>query len=312
MNNKKQKSLSPIQKLKNDFYIKREDLIPFSFGGNKARKAQLFFNEIDCLKVSCVLTYGTSSSNHCRVVANMAAQRGLPCYIIGPKEKSDETFNSKLIELANAKIEYYPVTEIHDAIEKKLNSLRQQGEKPYFIMGGGHGHLGTQAYIDCYNEIKRFEHDQDIFFDYIFHASGTGTTQAGLICGKIMCEDYKREIIGISIARDEQYGKRIIKDSIKGYLNSTGYQLKNNELDSLINFCDKYRMEGYGQGSVEINETIKEAYLNYGIPLDVTYTGKAFYGMQDYLREKDIKGKKILFIHTGGTPLFFDSIEKMM
>ena len=43
-----------------------------------------------------------------------------------------------------------------------------------------------------------------------------------------------------------------------------------------------------------------------------TYTGKAFYGMQDYLREKDIKGKKILFIHTGGTPLFFDSIEKMM
>lgn len=118
MNNKKQKSLSPIQKLKNDFYIKREDLIPFSFGGNKARKAQLFFNEIDCLKVSCVLTYGTSSSNHCRVVANMAAQRGLPCYIIGPKEKSDETFNSKLIELANAKIEYYPVTEIHDAIEK--------------------------------------------------------------------------------------------------------------------------------------------------------------------------------------------------
>ena len=31
----------------NRIYIKREDMIPFSFGGNKARKAQLFFEKID-------------------------------------------------------------------------------------------------------------------------------------------------------------------------------------------------------------------------------------------------------------------------
>ena len=41
---------TPIQRLvfqNNNLYIKREDLIPFSFGGNKARKAKLFFDEID-------------------------------------------------------------------------------------------------------------------------------------------------------------------------------------------------------------------------------------------------------------------------
>ncbi|MDI9487229.1 MAG: 1-aminocyclopropane-1-carboxylate deaminase, partial [Bacillota bacterium] len=42
--------MSPIIKegqfLNNEIYIKREDLLPFSFGGNKARKAQLFFDEI--------------------------------------------------------------------------------------------------------------------------------------------------------------------------------------------------------------------------------------------------------------------------
>ena len=42
------------------------------------------------------------------------------------------------------------------------------------------------------------------------------------------------------------------------------------------------------------------------MPLDPTYTGKAFWGMQDYLNRKCITGKKVLFIHTGGTPLFFD------
>ena len=43
--------MTPIHYLEdirtNHLYIKREDLIPFSFGGNKARKAVLFFKEID-------------------------------------------------------------------------------------------------------------------------------------------------------------------------------------------------------------------------------------------------------------------------
>ena len=33
------------------------------------------------------------------------------------------------------------------------------------------------------------------------------------------------------------------------------------------------------------------------------------YGMCEYLKEANIKDKKILFIHTGGTPLFFNDID---
>ena len=40
--------------------------------------------------------------------------------------------------------------------------------------------------------------------------------------------------------------------------------------------------------------------------MDGTYTGKAFLGMEHYIEEHQISGKKILFIHTGGTPLFYD------
>ena len=39
------------------------------------------------------------------------------------------------------------------------------------------------------------------FLNIIFFASGTGTTQAGLICGQIENADNDRKIIGISIAR---------------------------------------------------------------------------------------------------------------
>ena len=39
-----------------------------------------------------------------------------------------------------------------------------------------------------------------------------------------------------------------------------------------------------------------------------TYTGKAFWGMKNYLEENEIRDSNILFIHTGGTPLFYDNL----
>ena len=46
-----------------------------------------------------------------------------------------------------------------------------------------------------------------------------------------------------------------------------------------------------------------------GIECDQTYTGKAFNGMINYIKDKDIKNANILFVHTGGLPLFFDYIR---
>ena len=104
----------------NTLYIKREDLIPYSFGGNKARKGFLFFEDIDKGNYDCVVTYGSSHSNHCRVIANMSAERGMPCFIVGPEEVSDRTYNSRLMKLFGAKIITVPVENFHKTIEKTL------------------------------------------------------------------------------------------------------------------------------------------------------------------------------------------------
>ena len=164
----------------NIIYIKRDDLIPISFGGNKARKAINFFREIDEGNYDCVVTYGSSSSNHCRIVSSMAAMRKISCYIIGPQEASKPTFNSILMGWLGAEITIVPVETVHDTIEKKLEHLRKQGRNPYFIAGGGHGNLGTQAYVDCYEEIREFEKQNQIHFDYIFFASVQGPPRPGL------------------------------------------------------------------------------------------------------------------------------------
>ena len=299
---------SPIQQINNNLWVKREDLIPFSFGGNKARKAFLFFEEFKKGSYDCVLTYGSSSSNHCRVIANLCAAKNIPCYIVSPAEKYVETFNSILINIFGAKVIVVPVEKVHDTINDTINALCNDGKKPFFIQGGGHGNIGTQAYVDCYNEIVEWESENKIHFDYIFFASGTGTTQAGLICGQIMNND-QRKIIGISIARNTSRGKSIISDSIKEYLCCHGIYQK--DFEEKIIFIDDYIGNGYSDKTKKVDEVIKQVMISYGLPLDETYTGKAFCGMKDYIEKHNIINKNILFIHTGGTPLFFNFLQNI-
>lgn len=304
---------TPIQDLGefefNRLYIKRDDLIPYSFGGNKARKGKLFFNEIDQGRYDCVVTYGSSHSNHCRIIANMAAKRGMKCFIISPEEVSESTFNSRFMQMFGAELTTVPVNEVHDTIEEKLQELKTQGRMPFFIPGGGHGNTGTEAYVQCYQEIEAYEQEQSIHFDYIFHASGTGTTQAGLVCGQLMSSD-SRQIVGISIARKNPKGRDIVIESIREYLNDKKVTLPESLIQQKTLFIDDFTGAGYGKDSETVISTIEDAMIRYGIPLDSTYTGKAFYGMEQYLINERIKGRNILFIHTGGTPLFFDDFKR--
>lgn len=289
----------------NKLYIKRDDLIPYSFGGNKARKGFLFFEEIDKDGYDCVVTYGSSHSNHCRIISNMAMARGIPCCIIGPEEVSNQTFNSRFMEMFGAEIISVPVNDVHDTIEEKLDELRKAGKKPYLIHGGGHGNIGTEAYVECYEEIREHEAENGIHFHYIFFASGTGTTHAGLVCGQLKKHD-ERKIVGISIARKNPRGRNVVLDSIREYMD-----VDEDEIQEKTIFIDEYTGDGYGRDSHEIESVIKETMIRYGIPLDSTYTAKAFLGMRKYIEKEQIRGKKILFIHTGGTPLFFDDLGRM-
>ena len=303
---------TPIQKLKkslnsNTIFMKRDDLLPFSFGGNKARKALLFFEEMEKQYCDCVVTYGSSSSNHCRIVANFAASKNVQCIIISPTEISKTTYNSKMMELFGAEIIYCQVSEVKNTIDRQLAKLRSKGYKPYFIQGGGHGDIGTKAYIEAYEEICKYELEKNIYFDYIFHTTGTGTTQAGLICGQVIHND-KREIVGISNARSNPYGGQVVLDSVNSYLKSIGKRIVTLEA---INFVDDYILDGYGTYNENILNTIKEVFSLEGIPLDTTYTGKGFWGMKEYIKNNNIIGKNILFIHTGGTPLFFDNFGEL-
>lgn len=314
---------TPLYRCKEDYggnevYLKRDDLLPFSFGGNKVRKAQKFYREIVEKQADCLVTYGSSSSNHCRIISNMAALLGIPCHLISPEENAHETANSRIIRRLKATVEYCPVDRVKETIDNRLSRLKERGN-PYFIMGGGHGNPGTEGYLDAYRELLVQEEERGIDFDYIFHASGTGATQAGLVVGQLLEGREAQEIVGISIARMEEPGRRVVCDSVKDYLEFLCQKqllapaVKEDllqKMDKKVIFTDKYRLKGYGDYNKEIAETVAEAERQEGVAMDTTYVGKAFWGMKRFLAEQGIEKKKVLFWHTGGTPLYFNHLEK--
>lgn len=307
---------TPLHPLKfndgrNTYYIKRDDLLPFSFGGNKVRIAQKYFEDMNRKGCDCIITYGNSRSNLCRVIANMSKAKGIPCFVISPADESGEraeTNNNIIVKAMGAQIIPCIKSNVAATVAKAMGDCTVQGLNPYYIYGDiygkGNEKVAVQAYVEVYQEIKEQELALRVHFDYIFLACGTGTTLAGLICGQLNSND-KREIIGISVARDEKHASSVVSDYICCYFVDNKYVNQNN---ANILIADDYRSGGYGYYSNDIIQVIKEILSTDGIPLDSTYTGKAFYGMKQYIRKKQIHGKNILFIHTGGTPLFFDNI----
>lgn len=300
---------------KNNFYIKRDDLQPFSFGGNKVRFAEKFLADMEREHCDSMIIYGSSHSNLCRILATLCCQKKIPCYMVNNTDDvkdSRETENGRIIRSMGVREFPCKKPEIARTVQKAMDELKSQGYRPYYIYGNTKGEgrewVPMTAYEEAYGEICAYEKAQALCFDYLFLASSTNATQSGLLAGSLKAADSRR-IVGISVSRNERRGKEVIAGNLEEYAERFGWRLPTNYQEQ-IRFTDAYMEGGYGVFSEPVADLIRHVYRTDGIPLEMTYTGKAFYGMVKYLEEHDVKGKNILFLHTGGTPLFFDFLEE--
>lgn len=299
----------------NHFYMKRDDLLPFSFGGNKVRFAQKFLEDMKREHCDSMIIYGNYHSNLCRILSTLCHKLGMPCYMVHNTEdikEQKETQNSRVIRAMGVREIPCGKTGIAHAVQQAMDELTEKGYRPYYIYGNTKGQgrewVPVEAYAEAYEEICRQEEEKGVHFDYIFLASSTNATQAGLLAGSLKAGD-NRKIIGISVSRNAKRGKEVIASDLNAYADKFGYSFPEDR-EEHIYFTDEYLGDGYGRYSSKTADIIRKIYGEEGIPLDMTYTGKAFYGMVRYLEEHQIHDKNILFLHTGGTPLFFDFLEE--
>lgn len=296
-------------------YVKRDDLIPYAFGGNKVRIAAEFMSDMKARDCSALIMYGDLRSNLCRVLAFMCRRDNVPCLMVATSENADDTvpsFNEDIVRRLGVEVLVCEKDGIAAAVDRAFALLCARGLNPYYIYGDrtGSGNEGTaaNAYAKAYREICAQERELGFSFDRLMVPYGTGCTLGGLICGSL-AEGDKRKITGISISsRTPERAMGILRDTVTGWYAKRGISAPAEFEDALDLRCN-YNCGGYGSRDARVDDLIEHMLLENALPLDPTYTGKALRGAIDCLKDDNARHQNILFLHTGGTPLFYDYLR---
>jgi len=275
--------------------VVRDDLFPSFMGGNKARKMEHILPDIIENRCNAVVTTGGIQSNHCRVVALACARHHWECRLVlhGSRDQFyDQLGNALIIRAAGAKLEFVDAADIGPSMDRAMEELRTAGFRPYYLYGGGHNRAGVRAYAQAVHELKA-SLPADYSADHIFLASGTGSTQAGILAGCREVGWQHTRVHGISVARGKERGLQGIRESL-GFLQADAAIM-----DDLLEFSDDYLFGGYGRSTEELESFMDRVNELTGVILDSTYSGKGFYGMVESIRKQQLRGN-ILFWHTGG------------
>lgn len=280
--------------------IIRDDIFPFVGGGSKARKAIAYEKFLRKEGYNAIVTCGGIQSNHNRAMALMCAKNGWKCHLcIQGDEKRffNEKGNALLDRLSGAECELINAADTAIAMDRAMEKLKMEGYHPFYVTGGGHNLPGGTCFVDAVIELKRQCDDEHYKPDYLFLASGTGSTQAGIVVGLDLVgwEDVK--CMGISVARQQERGKQVIAEFANLLANHYGLQ---KDYTDKIFFNTDYLCGGYEKFTLEMKEYLDQITAKTGLVFSTTYSGKGFYGMMQEIEKYHLQDKNIVFWHTGG------------
>jgi D-cysteine desulfhydrase len=277
--------------------IKRDDAIPFAFGGNKVRKMRLVGADAVAAGADTLITAGGLQSNHARVTAATAATLGMHCVLVlNGKAPSPATGNTLLDGLLGAQIEFVERREDRAPTMKAIaDGLRRAGRCPYVIPIGASTPLGAAAFVQAVDELTA----QGVEPDTIVHASSSGGTQAGLIAGCLRAGLAAR-VVGISAEAASAELEAEIRSILAGMSSLVGVDARLLE-GARVDVDDRFVGGGYGVETPESREALELLARTEALFLDPTYTAKAMAGLIGRVRRREFADDEtVLFWHTGG------------
>jgi 1-aminocyclopropane-1-carboxylate deaminase len=262
-------------------FIKRDDLIHNEISGNKIRK--LKYNLQFCLDNSLkgIVTYGGAYSNH--LLASAAAANLAGIKVIGRVRGNELNFESNAVlkrcnELGMS-LEFLDRT-YFSKIKNQNGIVEIDGSSFLSIPEGGSNLNGVEGCKEIITEI-----DED--FDYYCLAQGTTTTSIGI--AQSIPKNAKLMVVPVLKGFDSE----LEMNSITG---DEDFQKFKNQLIVL----NDYHFGGYAKSNDVLNHFVNDFNRQNTFEIEPIYTGKAMFALVDFLKSKDIRNKKVLFVHTGG------------
>ncbi len=317
------KEATPIEFLPNfskalggkvNVYIKRDDLLPGTSGGNKTRKLDFCIADALAKGADTIITCGAVQSNHCRLTLSWAVKEGLDCYLVLEERvknsyKPEASGNNFLFRLLGVKgITVVPGgSDMMGEMGKVAEKLKAEGKKPYIVPGGASNALGALGYVGCMEEIMHQMFTQGLTFDHMVVPSGSAGTHAGIIAGMIG-NNINIPVTGIGVNRPKAVQQEAVHKLANQALDLIGVEQRV-PADKVIAF-DDYVGPGYSLPTDAMVEAVKLLARTEGILLDPVYSGKAMSGLIDLVRKGYFReGSNILFLHTGGSPALYAYLD---
>ncbi len=281
---------------KSPLLVKRDDAIPFGFGGNKIRKLQVVAAQALAEGADTLITTGGIQSNHARATAAVAARMGLSCVLVanGPPP-AKPTANALLDRLLGADVRYVGSREDRaPAMEQAAAELRRKGRRPFVIPLGASTPFGAAAYALAVTELLT----QVAAPDLIVLSTSSGGTQAGIVAG-CRLHGLRTRVLGISADDPSAAIAGEIGRILRGLEELLGCA-RGTLADAPLEIDDRFVGDGYGVPTPASTEAIEVCARREALFLDPTYTAKAMAGLFARARANELGGGTTLFWHTGG------------
>ena len=310
-------ALEPMPRLaaylggKVEIWAKREDCNSgLAFGGNKIRKLEYLVPDILAQGADTLVTIGGVQSNHTRQVAAVAAKLGLKCHLIQgswvdwPDAIYDRVGNIQLSRILGAEIAFsqedFSIA-LRENWARGVEAVRKAGGKPYGIPAGASDHpLGGLGYVGFAEELRKQEKDLGFRFDVILTASGSGSTQGGMVAG-FAEEGRASQVVGIDITAKPEATRAMVTKIARETAAMVG--MKRTIAEDDITLVEDYAYPAYGIPSKATLEAIRLAARLEGLVTDPVYEGKSMQAMIEMVRAGRFPaGTKLLYVHLGGVP----------
>jgi 1-aminocyclopropane-1-carboxylate deaminase/D-cysteine desulfhydrase-like pyridoxal-dependent ACC family enzyme len=292
-----------------EIWIKREDLLPIAFGGNKLRNLEFLIGAALAEGADTLVTAGRRWSNHCRLTAAAGARAGLAVHVVltGPRPlPGDEGTNQRLDELLGAQIHWTDAEDRAERaalMERVAADVRAAGRRPFVIGVGGSGPIGAAGQVLAGLEVAEQLDAARIGEATVVLPSATGGTHAGLLTGLALAAPPVRRVVGIAVAAADAELRPTIAALLDGLEPLAGARPP----DSAIELSDDQLGDGYGRPSAAADEAARLLARSEGVFVDPVYTAKALAGLIARDRDGRLRGP-VVFWHAGGTPGLFEKL----
>jgi D-cysteine desulfhydrase family pyridoxal phosphate-dependent enzyme len=293
-------------------WVKRDDLTGLAGGGNKVRKLEFLVGDALAQGATTLVTCGAAQSNHARATAAAAVASDLRAILVLYPSAPTQTPQGNLLldMLLGAELRWIESgAGRDDAIRAVAAEARAAQETPYEIPVGGSGPIGAAGYMTMTIELKSQLDAMGAEPSWLYFASGSGGTQAGIALAARLLEMPYR-IRGILDSPDSAEFRTRALEAAHGAAALVGSDLRltQEELAPL----DGYYGEGYAAPTPEADAAILLLARTEAIFLDPVYTAKAMSALLDHVRTGQIRADEtVVFVHTGGTPALFAAADRL-